>query len=210
MSPDFRSGDSANWWIISAFVIGGAILLAAAYYMSSYWQGVFDNGGTALLLFALLAFSEPRLVRHLRRPTTLEEAVNRFAPMILPLSQDATRGSANIKETVLRAIGSTGLHQHRPEPTWTLFTSLDTPVRVRWRVEWDADGLRHIVTADGKQVPRSLGRRISWEEKLIAHEKHIYRILCYLLQEMEKKPCDRRRKLRKGRRQIAGFFGAAD
>jgi hypothetical protein len=188
IARDYGSGDGPNWWVIGAFTAGGAALLTTAYYMSSYVQGVLDNVGTALLLFALLAFSGPKLIRHLRRPRTLDEALTRFAAVVGSLPQGATGDSTNVKDRVLKAVGRTGLHQEPPEPTSTRFTNLGGTVPVEWRVEWDEKGLRHLVTADSRNIPRALGGGIGWDEKIAAHEERVYQILCHLLHELERLP----------------------
>lgn len=181
--PDGREGP--NWWMIAVFILAGAGLLAVAYYLPSYWQGVLVNSGTALFLFALLVFSEPRLVHHLRRPQTLDEALTRFNALAMPLPHGSIDGSPQIKDAVLRAVGRTGLHQEPPNTSSTRFTNLGGAEEVEWRVEWDEKGIRHLVTAWGKKPPRSMSRNIGWDKNVATHEEHIYKILCYLLNEVE-------------------------
>ncbi len=195
MPRDPGSRDNPNWWVIGAFTASGLGLLIIAYYASSYWQGVLDNGGTALLLFALLAFSEPRLVRHLRQPRTLSEASARFSAFLTPLPRVATGNRQQVKDRVLAAVARTGLHQEPPGLSSTLFTNLAGAVDVAWRVEWDDKGLRHHVTTGGvttggvttggQEVPRSLQRSIGWDENIASHEERVYKILCYLIHEFE-------------------------
>lgn len=185
MPRDSEGRDGPNWWMIGAFTTSGVGLLAVAYYASSYWQGVLDNGGTALLLFALLVFAEPKLIHHLRQPRTLNEALARFTELVALRPQGGSSDSEHIKDRVLSSVGRTGLHQERPKPSWTRFTNLGGAVELEWRVEWDEKGLRHFVTADGRKIPRSLDHFIGWDEKITAHEERIYRILCYLLHELE-------------------------
>ncbi len=178
--------EGPNWWLVGAFTVAGAGMLAVAYVASSYWQGVLDNGGTALLLFALLVFSEPRLVRHLSRPRNLDEAAS-LAALVAPLAAGTVSTSAYIRERVLRAVGGTGLHQDVPgsSASSARFTNLGGAVEVEWCIGWDDKGLRHVVTVGGKSIPRSLGRCIGWDKKITVHEAHVYRILCYLLRDLE-------------------------
>jgi membrane protein implicated in regulation of membrane protease activity len=185
MLRDSEGKDGPNWWMIAAFVVGGTGMLALAYYMSSYWQGVLVNSGTALFLTALFVFFEPRLVHHLRQPQTLNEALTRFNPLVAPLAHGPINSSAQIKDGVLRAVGKTGLHQEPPESSAAHFTNLGGTLKVEWCVEWGEKGLRHSVTAEGKKLPRSMSRHIGWDKSLVKHEKRIYKILCYLLEKAE-------------------------
>ncbi len=95
--------------------------------------------------------------------------------------------SAYIRERVLRAVGGTGLHQDVPgsSASSARFTNLGGAVDVEWCIGWDDKGLRHVVTVGGKSIPRSLGRCIGWDKKIAVHEAHVYRILCYLLRDLE-------------------------
>lgn len=185
MRRNSERSEGPNWWMICFFTIVGAGLLIAAYFVSSYWQGVLDNGGTALLLFALLVFSEPKLIRHLRQPSTLGEALNQFTDLITPRPQPVANTSDQIRDRVLRTVGKTGLHQDPPESCSTRFANLGGTIEVEWRIEWNEAGLRHLVTAFDRKIPRSLESFIGWDKKIIVHEERIYNILCYLLHELE-------------------------
>lgn len=183
MSLDSEDRQGPNWWVIGIFTAVGAGLLALGYYMSSYWQGVLVNGGTALLLFAMLAFAEPRLVRHLRAPRTAEEALARFASLVAPFRQDSSH--PRTKDRVLRLVARTGLHQDPPASSSANFRKLDGSTDVNWCVEWDDAGLRHIVTVKGRAIPPRLGDYVGWDEPAAMHEDRIYKILCYLLDHLE-------------------------
>lgn len=193
MRRDSRAGTPRNWWAAGAFVAAGTLLLAVAAHSSPYWQSVLINFGTTLFLFALLAFFEPLLIRHLREPRTLDEALARFAPLVAPFargpgSAPSTDGSGaepeRIKDHVLRVVARTGLHQHSPALCSARFTNLGGPA-VDWRVEWDGQGIRHRIQAGGRKVPTDLQSSIEWREKVTAHEDRIYKIVCHLLRELD-------------------------
>lgn len=190
MASDAMDGQGPNWLVIGVFTSAGAGLLAVAYHMSSFWENVFINGGTALLLFALLAFSGPMLIHQLREPQTLDEALVRVAALVAPFSQkdagsaDIQDHATRVRETVLKTVAKTGLHQKPPASSSVCFVSLGGSSNVEWRVEWDEKGLRHLVTANGNRVPSHLSRCINWTEKSASHERQIYKILCYLLRAL--------------------------
>jgi hypothetical protein len=184
--------DRPNWWVIGIFTGIGAGFLWAAYYVSSYWQGIFINGGTALCLFALLAFSESRLIRHLRGPHSLDEALARFAPLVAPVQLRRAASStqtgdhnAQITDYVLRIVSRTGLHQEPPDPCSAQFKNLAGPMQVDWRIEWNDKGIWHVVKANERNIPASLSQRIDWDQRVTVHEKRIYLILCHLLREFD-------------------------
>lgn len=172
-----------NWWVIGALTAAGAVLLAAAYSLPSYWQGVLVNVGTTLFLSAFLVFAESKLLHRLRAPGSLAEAVTRFSQLVTPLAPGVK--SQDIKERVLRTIGQTGLYQHPPEDASARFVNLGGPVEVEWLVDWNEDGIRHTVTADGRAAPFRHISSVGWDKKFIVHEDRIFEILRSLLRELE-------------------------
>jgi hypothetical protein len=186
MGRDVRDSDKPNWWVIILLVSLGIGMIATAYYMSSYWQGIFVNVGTALFLSAAAVFFEPRLMRQLRQPRTLDEALARFSLFTGPPPQGPADDSAQIKDHVLRLVGRTGLHQEPPEPSLARFVDFSGSSDVTWCVRWDKTGLVHSVTVHGKSIPLDLCSSIGWNRKITAHEDRIYKILCYLLRQFER------------------------
>jgi len=185
MRRDSRDGDTPNWWLIGLLVVLGMGLLAAGYYMSSYWQSIFVNGGTALFLSAVAVFFEPRLMRHLQAPRTLEEALARFSVLVGLLPQGSTGSSAQVKDHVLRLVGRTGLHQDPPEPSVARFVDLSGSIGVKWCIQWDDAGLVHYVTLRGRSIPLRMRHCVGWNEQVAIQEDRVYKILCYLLRELE-------------------------
>lgn len=188
MHLDSSPEEGTNWWVVGAFTTGGLGLLAAAYYLSAYWQGVLVNGGTSLCLFALLVLSEPRLLRHLREPQSLDDALARFVPRVTPFqagdgASSAQSAAQNMRlvDEVLRTVRKSGLTQEPPGPSSVRFRSLAGSAEIEWDVAWDDKGVRHSVRVNGRNVPSSLSRPIDWEENLAVHKDRIFRILCYLL-----------------------------
>jgi len=191
MSRNSGNADEPNWRVIAVLVGLAVGMLAAGYYLSSYWQGIFVNGGTALFLSAGAVFFEPRLVRHLREPRDLEEALARFSllsdvgPAGGTASSSHSQVTDQVKGHVLRLVGRTGLHQEPPDASLVRFEDLSGSMGVKWCVQWDKMGIAHSVTVRGKSIPSSMGGRVAWNRQLAAHDDRIYKILCYLIRELD-------------------------
>lgn len=173
------------WWRIGGFTAAGVILLIVAWFFHDYWEAVLVNGGTALLLFALLAWAEPRLV-HLvataqRSPRTLADAQERLARVLFDLPSHGSLDSYEIRRRVLAAVAECGLHQHPPGISSSLFTPRNGNGRVEWCVNWCTQGIWHRVAADGCPISSDLESLIGWNEPLEVHEDRVYRLCCRLL-----------------------------
>ncbi|MGQ0718038.1 MAG: hypothetical protein ACT4NP_12160 [Pseudonocardiales bacterium] len=187
MAQRLESITEPDWARIAAFTGGGVVLLAVAYFLTSYWQSVLVNGGTALLLFGLLVRYEPRLVRLVdaarRQPRNLDEALARFAALVAPAPQTAA-SRADITDRVLTTVCGTGLHQQAPGESSARFTDVNGSTAVDWWVEWDVSGIRHVVTVGGAEVAPDLAGSVGWDSRFAAHEKRVYAILCLLLRKL--------------------------
>jgi hypothetical protein len=213
-SPWREQGRRPNWLPAAVLTLAGVVVTAAGRPMTSqYAQGVLLNLGTALLLFAVLAFAEPWLLSPLRRPRTIAEAQERLRPFVssdtVPdgrvgsVSAEVRAATDRVRQ-LLRDAGFWIAHTRPGDERMTFVDwrhgadhprepSNDRAAQVEWTVTWAGGVLGHEVKIDGV-------RRTGWTSKRLGDEvtaatraeidrfaqQEVYRIMCWLVDLVER------------------------
>lgn len=155
-----------NWPLASGVTLVGVLVLGGAFPLrkteEGYWTSLLVNLGTALLLFALLVWLEPKLYRRIREAVlarrTLTEAQQALREALSAKRARQAPGSLRedaVEQTVLwvgdRLI-ECGLLQVSASPFEMLFADQRAPDEplITWKVSWGPEELCHKVTTFGK------------------------------------------------------------
>jgi hypothetical protein len=190
-----------NWISAAGFTCAGAIACVIAWGThSAFAQGILVNIGSSLLLFALLVFVEPTLIRRLRRPTTLAEAQSRLKALVRPENSAETSLEHALSRSIhrisqqLQAAGLS-LEYARAQAEQKHFIDR-AGGRVTWVVDWSGHRLRHTVAIndtprvtkvwesrklDGHDVSESTAMEIE------AFEGVVFDLICIVVESMEPK-----------------------
>lgn len=171
-----RSDDQlgVNWLLAGGITLLGLLVLISAFPLrkaqDGYWSSLLVNLGTALLLFAVLVWLEPKLSKHLREAVlaqrTLADAQQALGEALRARHARQPSGVSRddaIEQTVLWAgdrLIESGLVQVSAGPSEMLFADRAKPDEplLTWKVSWDPDkGLCHEVT-----TPASRAMRWEW------------------------------------------------
>lgn len=138
-----RPHERPTWLAVGLTASGFIVLLVAWLAEGSYWESVLVNIGTTFILFATLAFLEPRLVRRLKAHLAADGLSQAQAEVMRLLSQasgekpSVTRMQAteDSVRSVGRAIVGAGLVQCRAEVEDGVVAFEDTKgLGLRWCV----------------------------------------------------------------------------